>query len=680
MRIAGPILIFLVLIQEVAVCGAAPFADGYAKSMLTDQGSCLESEIANLMEKRGEPNDLNAPLLELQIDLRIIDRLLYLAAAEAPPQSDLQVCCTLRAISFASAGKQLGQLLQNARGPLTESQLEGLRKFHDMTFSPPELKSVANVDKLCHDAGVALFISAGPLAAGLKDLPMMRPAPVDSGPASPVTSAPPPKLSELAERAEKLSVSTPLRRQLLALASSAAAPRPPDAGPALTEAMGQAVELADGIAHNTALDPATRPRVETQLAESLALFADVRTRGAGRSRLQTLGRYHQTLERIRRLKLNAELRDRLGPAFLWIQQNPDTGGKVFDVIERYLGECSRFDSRKPSSSLPPNQHKLIEDMSRQFSAHRSAFLDVTSQFGGLVVAAPFDSLSAHVSAMDEAIGAIDSVERLPRALQTLAAYKPRPSGGLERRAGQAVTSLASVQLSSHEPAGGVIVDIERLAALAADAGPIAGNIPGATAKTWAAGKLEAFDSRRSALVTELASQLASGHDMDAEKVAQLKIAADLAAALREAAFTDAVVHHGESMARWVDWQIDAEQLRNLIAPCRDSTVAAFEGFAQGDALASGQWVTVYHRFVPIIAFINAATPYTSACDKLPDGLPCELGKLLTPMDGQPFALERRLSFTLALRGRATQANDAAAVKALTDSIIGDLRRELHIAE
>ncbi len=248
--------IFLVLLQPAFGTGAAPFADGYAKSMLSEQASRLESEIANLMEKRGEPNDLNGPLLELQIDLRIVDHLLYLAAADAQPQSDVQVCCTLRATSFASMGKQIGQLLQNAKGPLTEGQLEGLRKFHDLTFSPPELKSVAKVDTLCHDAGVALFIAAGPLVSDLKDLPMMRPAPIDSEPAAPASSSSAtPKLTDLAERAAKLSVSTPLRRQLLALAASAAAPHPPDAGPALTEALDQAIELSDGIAHNTALDP-----------------------------------------------------------------------------------------------------------------------------------------------------------------------------------------------------------------------------------------------------------------------------------------------------------------------------------------------------------------------------------------------------------------------------------------
>ncbi len=299
--------------------------------------------------------------------------------------------------------------------------------------------------------------------------------------------------------------------------------------------------------------------------------------------MQTLGRYHQTLARIKRLKLSLELQQRLGPAFLWIQQNPDTGGRVFDVIEQYLGLCTSFDGRKPPSSLAPNERKLVDETSRQFSSHRSAFLDVASQLAGQGVATPADSLGAHVSAMNDARGTIDSIERLPRALQTLAAYKPKPTGGLERRAGQAVTSFTSALLpSSRDGASGVIAEIEQLAALAQDAGPIVARIPSTTAKSWASGKLEAFDSRRSALITDLASQLAAGHAMDSDKVALLRVAADLSAALREAATTDTVVHHGDSMARWVDWQIDAEQLRNLIGPARDASAAAFDGFAQGD--------------------------------------------------------------------------------------------------
>lgn len=50
------------------------------------------------------------------------------------------------------------------------------------------------------------------------------------------------------------------------------------------------------------------------------------------------------------------------------------------------------------------------------------------------------------------------------------------------------------------------------------------------------------------------------------------------------------------------------------------------------------------------------------------------------MDGQPFVLQRNGSFILVLRDRAIEANDANAVRSLTESLSADLRREMHLGE
>ncbi len=628
------------------------------------------------MEKRGEPSDLNGPLLELHIDARILGRLLSAKGADAPPGSDLQICCTLRAASLHSALKLLGQALQNSKQSLTSAQLDGLGKFHEMTYKLPELKNPAQVDEVCHAASVALFSAAGPAAGEVKDIPMMRPRPEDD--ASQHRAVTPPALTELVRRAQTLTVSTPLRRQLLALAGAAADPHPADAGPLMIDTLSRAIELADGIQHNTALDPADRPALETQVADGLALFTDVRTRNAGRGRLESLGRYHATLVRIRRLSLSPELRDRLGPAFVWIQRNPDKGAKLFDVVEEYLQLCGRFDGRGVTS-LPAGQKKNVDDLARQFTAHRASVLDDASQLAG--PAANPDPLAGHVAAMRQTLGRIESIERLPRALQVLAGFKPRPAGGLERRAWTAVSALGSSPSSAlRDDAASVIADIGRLAVLAGEAVPSAGQVPVATARIWAGGKLEGFDARRAALISELASEGAAAKPMDPAKFEQLQTASALAGALRDAAMTDAVLRRGDVLARWADWQIDAEQLRNLIVPYREATAAAFEGFAHGDFFAATQWPAVRRRYLPITTFVNGVAVYVSPCEQFPEGLAAELAKLATPLDAQPFAVQRRASVGLLLRARALQLNDTRITAALTESLSAGLRRDLKLGE
>jgi len=687
MRIAAANLALSVLTLG-ALFGAVPpppavSADAFAKSALLGQAARFESEIAALMEKRGEPNDLG-PLLDLEIDVRIVARWLIARSADSAPASDMQVCTLLRANSLLFAVGQLNLKIQNTRGPLTAGQLDGLKAFHDLTYKLPDLKTVGDIDQICHSLSVALFSIAGPLPSEVRDIPLMRPRVLpddDSHPRAASSAAP--ALSDLLARAQEAAVSAPLRRQLIALTVAAADPQPPEAAPALFDALVQSLDLVDGIQQNTALDAAARPRLEAQLADGLALFSDVRTRSAGKARLDALGHYRDTLARIRKLKLPDGVQEKLAPAFAWIQQHPDRGSRVFDAIELYLRLCGRFDARNSPADLSAGERKAVDDLCKQFAAHRAVFLEQASSLadaGGIMVAGDYQ-LPGQASLMQDILLNIESLERLPRALRILAAFKPRPTGAIERRAAQAVAASGPGFSSSvREDARAVIGDIETLASLAGAAVPIAGDIPSAIGKSWAAGKLEAFDARRGLLVTELASELAGGHSMDSARLAQLQTASVMAAALHYVRETETVLRHGDILDRWADWQIDPGQLRGLIEPYRQATAAAFEDFARGETISVSQWPAAHNRYVPIITFINAMSAYVPACEQLPDGVVTELAKLATPMDGQPFATERRASFTLALRSRALQLNDAAAAAALVDELSVDLRRDLHLPE
>ncbi len=168
---------------------------------------------------------------------------------------------------------------------------------------------------------------------------------------------------ELSKRAESCEVSAALHRQLVALATtaSAAAPNPQsqDEASALYDMLLAATELADGIEHNTGIDAAARLRVELQLTESLALYTDVRTRSAGRNRIASLSQYRDTLLRVQRLRLPAGLAQRLAPVFIWVNNNPESGGKVLESIERDLQPVPDMISARNRQICPPIRNERL---------------------------------------------------------------------------------------------------------------------------------------------------------------------------------------------------------------------------------------------------------------------------------------------------------------------------------
>ena len=204
--------------------------DQFARTVLTDQALRYEGEIAALMEKQGEPNDLGVPLLNLQIDVRILCRWMIARSAEAAPGSDLQICTFLRRALCFRPLVSFSQKIQNSRDPLSRGQLDALKVFHELTYKLPEAKDGGKIDELCHALSVALFAAAGPLSGTEKNIPIMRPQVMEDDVAFHAAAATVADGSGRA-RAEDLGVHA-LRRQLIALAAAAADPQPTDAGPA----------------------------------------------------------------------------------------------------------------------------------------------------------------------------------------------------------------------------------------------------------------------------------------------------------------------------------------------------------------------------------------------------------------------------------------------------------------
>jgi hypothetical protein len=655
-----------------------------ARAVFLDQSARIEAEVGALLQRHADAAGPEVPLLDLQIDLRLVSRWMLLKAADAPQDSPLQAAVALRATTFQSAGQSVLQRLQTSTKALTGSQLDGLSKLHQLTYKLPEIKDVGVIDGVCTAVGTDLILASNLAPAEVNHLPQMRPKPI-AEPARVAPAAEPPTLAELANRAKAAQVSPALKRALTALAtaaqSAAANPKEPEEAATLRDMLAAAGDLADGLEHSTGLDATGRAKVEQQVIEGLALFTDVRTRSIGKGRLESLGRYRETLARVQRLGLPTPMREKLAPTFVWVQQNPDKGAQVLETVEAYVRQCARADARKEAAGLPASQKKTVDAMLKQLAARRSGFLDDAASLGGATLSAGPARLTAHVETMRQLLDSIEGIERLPRALQTLATYKPKPTGGLEKRAQTAVTELGSPLPSpTREASARFIADAEQIAQLADSLAQPPVGVGPETLKAFTHGRLATVDARKTTLLTGLVSQLASGKDPDRLDIVKLQTLKGMVDSLHEAAEVQAALSKAEVLPRWADWSIGPEQFRALLAPYQEATAGAFDGFADDNITPVTRWPDARKRYGPLIALAREAGQYADACATFPAGLPGDLARLLTPLDNQPFALERGTSLSITIWQRYADTTDPKAADALFEAMLLKLRKDLRLPE
>ena len=363
-----------------------------------------------------------------------------------------------------------------------------------------------------------------------------------------------------------------------------------------------------------------------------------------------------------------------------MNNNPNASAPVLDAIEKYIQLCSRDDSRKEVVVLPPNQRKTVDGLQKQFAAQRNGFLEDAAALGAAVgfLAAGPSTLTTHADAMSQLLDSIESIEKLPRAVQTLLAYHLKPTGGLEKRTMQAVNDLGSPgTLTSHDASLHIIADVERLAQLSETLTIPAGLSP-ETIKLYTHDRMAAVDARRATLVSSLASQIAAGKDMDAADISKLQTLHDLLDSLRLANDVQIGLSKGELLSRWADWSISAPQLQAMVIPYRDGTGAAFEGFAEDNATPLFRWPDLHKRFLPILMLVKEAGLYADQCIDFPTGLPGDFARLLTPMDNQPFDTERFASLAVTIWQASAAAGDPAITDSVFDAMLAKLRKELHL--
>jgi hypothetical protein len=670
--------------------------------LLSDRLGTVEKHIAALAVVRPETPAERLPVLELQVDARVLARWFFAQAIAAPEASELQIAGYLRGAQAAAATTQVEEWLKQRQGQtLNPTQVDALGRLHQMTYAlPAQAKEVAAMDQVSRDAGQLLLALHDGQSVDPKRLPPpMRPKQIlatqPTGPAQPAKNDPSPSasgapaprtLAQLSAEARQVAVSGSLRRQLILLADNAnllaRQSSQQDEAAALLAMFTQAMDVARGLQSNTGVAPETRNKIEEQLTEGLALFSDIRTRPAGAARLDSLKQYRQMLVRLGNMQLAPETAQQFAPAFVFIQENREEGQQVLATLERFFELSTRFNQRAPVE-LPAHFQQPLDALIKQFKDLQGDFVTASEQLGQEgAFGTKVQDLQKTVGEMQRALDLMRSIEALPRGIATLNVYKPKPAGALEKRVGTTLTmATAEAKSPQRDAADKLLADLAALSKLTDDlASRPAANIPQQIAQAYAGGKVQAMESKWRVTIGDVASQLAAGNAADARTLAQVNTAAGLYDALTSAEALESAVQRASALQRWADWGVTGDQLRKAFSPYRDAMLAGFEGFtSEGDdhdaaARSLERWTRVQRRFEPLAGYVKRVAAYADQCASLPgvDGLATEAARLMTPLDKQPFATERFASLAIGVWSRAERwsdfaASDAAAA-ALADRI------------
>jgi hypothetical protein len=504
----------------------------------------------------------------------------------------------------------------------------------------------------------------------------MRPSNVirPTGVTTKASTEPDGSLASLANAARTANVTPGLRRQLLALVAAAAAATDPAEARALTDPLSDAVDLAAGLATNTAVAFETRQEIEARLADGLALFTDVRTRDSGRARLKTLAPYRRTIARVGKIKAQNADAARLGKLFVWAQENPDDGAKVLASVEAYNRVCVRFTTREPITALPPNVKRCADGLLGQFNTARATFMSDAIEIGsGNVMAPPIKQLDDDVSEMSKALDTLMLVERSPRTLDVLLSTKSRPVNGLDKRAIAALLGVHGEGKLSPEESVAFLKASDALAIATSRIGTgWSGAVSRDAGAAWAAGRAQHLETKLKSDLTTAVSVLAGGGTVDPGSLTRFTIAADLCDFLRTVDATEAALGKLDALSNWADWSLDAGSVQAVLKPYRDATTAAVEGLIDESSAPVEQWPKVKRKYDPIVAYVTQLTAYADATGALPTGMEAAIGWFATPLDEKSFGDVRLIGYALGVWSTA----EASADLTTSDQAAGVVRKAL----
>jgi hypothetical protein len=620
---------------------ARPVNAATIKGVFEEQAQVVEKELGQRMLRRPDLTGDKLAELELGIDLRFLERWMLSQGAGAAMGSEMQVGWRLRSAILRDSTQAIETVIDGADGKLTPAQAGAAGHIHQLTFNLPEVKGGKEQDALAHRLGLEISVLLGTQG----QLPAMRPTPLALPLVGVRPGAEPARSATAAQQVSRLSVSGGLRQQLLALVN-AATPKPGgEKDPAMSAMLESCIDLAQGLQYNTAVSPEARVAMEGQLAEGVALYLDPRTREVGKAHIGAMGQYRQLLSRVGKLNLPAEQIAQFAPVLNFVRDNPEVGGKVLGAIEKYAASKASFEGRAKSPNPMLPLQRAQSDLERQFGVGLTTFvttaLDLPKGLG--TSAADVENKAQDLARI---VDTLDRLDRMQGDIAVLNAFKPRPGGQLEKKVAVAGLAAANAAASPNRAeAIRFLLDVDRLAQDATELGKLnTADIPSYLEKRWTGGKLGAMQTHWKSVVTEQASLLATGAAMDQKKVDRLMVAVTLVDALRNATAMDANLAEDAPLERWVDWRLSVDDLKPLLRPYPDAVADAFSAYVADSAAGLDLWAQNHQRYQGLVAMINRDSAYRQQCSSLPTGNAASAAQMLTPIEGQPFGVERYVGF------------------------------------
>jgi hypothetical protein len=632
----------------------------------------LDKELAGQLIERQDATPDKLAELNFQIDVRIIERWFLQQTAAAKPQSQTQIIALLRSLEIADLRAALPAADASA-AISSRPRTEAMDRLHRLTFKLGETKDVAELDDVAKRVGVELLAIAVPNAPRPESLPMMRPPVLAT--TQPSTRKAIRSLSDLSAAIPQTAISVSLRKQLMAVARAAsdANKDKPNEALELREALGDGVELARGLSNTTAFSSEARDQIEQQLAEGLALVSDPRTRLAGRERIHQLDEYRSVMDRLATSNLGPEVRTSLNPALTYAQTHADQGEVVLNLVQDYLQITQQFETDSHVDTPVPNLRNTLEQVSHQFSAARQTFLNTANQLGS---GSTVQTLQTQLADLRELGNLYNMLAQMPHTFQTLNSYHPRPYGGIESHVLRAASAASSNTHTSLRAEGiAYLTELTRLARLSNSVTQNSlADISPEVLQNYAGVSVAEFTSKCTLLIGDLVNQLATGRETDRRAIARLNAVEVMIDGLRHAQFIEQELQSAATLQRWADWTLTPEQLHGLMAPYRTLLSGAFAGFVKDDAAAVEEFVLGRRRLQPILEFLNRDGFYSEYCGRLPEGLPGDVARLMTPMTKEPFELERFVSYAMSVSA-ALDSTDPSASDAAKQAAIDRISQE-----
>lgn len=636
--------------------------------LLSGDADRLEQEIITLAQQRATAPAGVAAYLELQIDLRVYARWLIAQTTAGARGSDVQIVGYLRSRDALALVAEIDRwVAANAARTPTRLQAEAMIRFRQQTYRLPKSVALPELDSQNRQATVHLV---GALSAGeIPQLPVMRPrVQPTTRPAAP-TTGPVERMTlpELAERVRQMSLSPQLRAQLQTLITATQTAENADEQKTLRDAIDIAVDLAAGLQTNVAVEPADRIRLEQQLTDAVTLYADPRLRDAGERRLRALSDFRKLLARIGSLRLPPDVMQQLAPAFVYARANPRDGATVLQSIETFSQQMQRASERRVNSPVPDNYRRSLEDILRQIPQQRQSFQAAAAQLGNRsIMQESAESLAGIASELVRLNDVADAIIQMPATLDRLASYRPRPTGGLERRVITAIVQSSNAEPSaSRAEASRLLVDLTALHDTARSLEAQLDAIPAPRLDALTGGRATALRQKLRDSVTSIASTVADGGQFDGGAFARVRALGDLIEHLSEAAAIESKLADRAGLTRWADWTVPPEGMLEAIRPYRAAladSAAAFVGDDERGMMRAGR---ARQRYRALLDTLTHTASFAEACAALPEGQIAILARLATPSDRQPFEVQRiaTVGIELLLHQRRTDPQTADEVLA-----------------